>query len=435
MRRRAWSGAVAGVLACAVSAAGQAPPRPIPPAPAASISPPRATDGPREGDVLTFRTAGQPDRQLKVLRLSGYADGESLVDLQDLSTGARYTVPGRVLTAMARSAHHTTSPAPPPAAAPPQARVPGPSPAPAPQPAGYSPTQWGQHAKPTVDANGWPVSGAAAADAAFPTDLRTPAPSPGSYTPFARPQPVLQPAPVPAADAVAFRGVAPARPRQAPPATDSPPPPPPVVVESVFTQPAAEHPAPPVVAVEYRQPAEDRPMPRVEVERSAPPPPVTSEPAAPPAPPAPAPVAPPAPVIEPPPAAPVRPLGLVTAVEPVPMHLVRYEAYVPTGDPMSDEIGPYLRDLFGALRPSVRLRAATGLAEGRYGSRPGVKYQLAKAAASDPDVTVRAHCVRLLSRLGYCESEYLDDLAAWADTGPAVVKSAAREALAKLAPR
>ena len=100
---------------------------------------------------------------------------------------------------------------------------------------------------------------------------------------------------------------------------------------------------------------------------------------------------------------------------------------------MADETGPYLRDLFAALRPSVRERAATALAECRYGSRPEVKAQLAKAATSDPSPDVRAHCVKLLSKLGYHESRYLDELAGWAESGPSPLQQAARDALARLA--
>jgi hypothetical protein len=99
---------------------------------------------------------------------------------------------------------------------------------------------------------------------------------------------------------------------------------------------------------------------------------------------------------------------------------------------MADETGPYLRDLFEALRPSVRERAATALAECRYGSRPEIKVQLAKAAATDPSPDVRAHCVRILSKLGYHESRYLDELAGWAESGAPPLKQAAREALSRL---
>src|SRR5689334_9572777 len=104
MTRWAWAKAVAAALACAGITAGQAPPASTPPAPTAVSPPPGPADGPREGDVLTFRTAGQPERQVKVLRVTGSADGEPLADLQDLTTGARYTVPARVLASASKPA-------------------------------------------------------------------------------------------------------------------------------------------------------------------------------------------------------------------------------------------------------------------------------------------------------------------------------------------
>jgi hypothetical protein len=125
----------------------------------------------------------------------------------------------------------------------------------------------------------------------------------------------------------------------------------------------------------------------------------------------------------------VRPAGVF---DPLPLH-VAPPAPAAAADPMADETGPYLRDLFGALRPSVRERAATALAECRYGSRPEVKAQLAKAAAADPSPDVRAHCVRLLSKLGYHESRYLDELAGWAESGSPSLRQAARDALARIA--
>ena len=72
-------------------------------------------DAPRAGDVFVFRTAGQPERRVKVVRVSMFTDGESQADVQDLATGARYAVPGRVLMAMmAPQAAAPSKPAPPP---------------------------------------------------------------------------------------------------------------------------------------------------------------------------------------------------------------------------------------------------------------------------------------------------------------------------------
>jgi hypothetical protein len=125
----------------------------------------------------------------------------------------------------------------------------------------------------------------------------------------------------------------------------------------------------------------------------------------------------------------VRPAGLF---DPLPLELAP-PMPDPVAEPMADETGPYLRDLFSALRPSVRERAATALAECRYNSRPEVQAQLAKAAADDPSPDVRAHCVRLLSKLGYHESRYLNELAGWAGSDSPVLRQAALDALARLA--
>lgn len=100
--------------------------------------------------------------------------------------------------------------------------------------------------------------------------------------------------------------------------------------------------------------------------------------------------------------------------------------------PMALETDPYLRDLVGALRPSVREEAATALAEGRYGWRPEIQAHLARAAAEDPAPSVRAHCIRLLSKLGFHESDYRTQLESWAATAEPQLRKAARDALARL---
>jgi hypothetical protein len=99
MMRWAWAKAVAAGLACAGFAAGQAPPARVSVAPPAPSSPPEATDGPRTGDVIALRSVGQPERKVTVLRVTRSDGGEALADLQDLATGARYTVPARMLSA------------------------------------------------------------------------------------------------------------------------------------------------------------------------------------------------------------------------------------------------------------------------------------------------------------------------------------------------
>jgi hypothetical protein len=102
---------------------------------------------------------------------------------------------------------------------------------------------------------------------------------------------------------------------------------------------------------------------------------------------------------------------------------------------MLREVQPFVNELFQALRPSVRERAATALSEGRYCSWPEVKATLAQAALSDPAPAVRAHCIEQLSKLGYTEASYVGYLGACAESGDPAVKQAASAALGKLTRR
>ncbi len=102
---------------------------------------------------------------------------------------------------------------------------------------------------------------------------------------------------------------------------------------------------------------------------------------------------------------------------------------------MADEIQPFVHNLFTAMRPSIRERGATALAECRFGSKPEVKAIIARAALLDPAPNVRATCIKLLSTLGYHETTYLDFLDACSDSAHPQVKQAAIDALAKLTSR
>lgn len=102
---------------------------------------------------------------------------------------------------------------------------------------------------------------------------------------------------------------------------------------------------------------------------------------------------------------------------------------------LREETAPHLQALTTAVRPSLREDAATALAEGRFGSRPEVKRVLAGAAVADPSPAVRAHCIRLLTSLGYHEPDYVAHLRAVAESGHPAVRLAATIALARLAPR
>jgi len=447
-----WIGTGALALAWVTFAAAQAP-----------VATPAPPAEPRIGEVMTFRTAGQPERRVRVVNVVGTAETDGLADVQDLGTGAKYSVPLKVVAMMARGS--TTEPADAPAAKPTSPSAASGSASGLPGVAQTLPTA------PPTGANGWPKSSptpktpAAAPSALWRSgEARAALPPPTNVRSLMRPDtPPAEPSRVPVV-AAKFA------PTQSPPPTFTLPQRPKMESRAVaYAAPAARPvvtaepstPAPPTVvaASEYRpavasQPTEIRPptgpiaapeyvvVPVLEYTAEAPapvalpdrfgPPPVTplAEPqftAAPP-------VAAPTPVPVTPPAPPA----------PLPTPVVAASRVAPPADPvpvagipaqMLDEVQPLVNDLFQALRPSLRERAATGLAEGRYGSRPEVKATLAQAALTDPAPTVRAHCIAQLARLGYHEPSYLGYLDACAESGHAVVKQAAAAAIAKLASR
>jgi hypothetical protein len=102
---------------------------------------------------------------------------------------------------------------------------------------------------------------------------------------------------------------------------------------------------------------------------------------------------------------------------------------------MQAETKDYIYDLATAIRPSQREYAASGLAACRFASRPEVKNVLAKAAISDPAPSVRAHCVLLLSRLGYHDPEYIDYLKTCEKSDHPMLRVAANFALSGLSPK
>ena len=117
------------------------------------------------------------------------------------------------------------------------------------------------------------------------------------------------------------------------------------------------------------------------------------------------------------------------------VHVILPVGYVPAEFRMKDETAGSVATLQQAARPTLRQDAATALAEGRFGTRPEIKSILAGAAMHDPAPVVRAHCVTCLSKLGYCEPQYVAFLRqGTVDTDPGV-KAAVAEALAKLEPR
>lgn len=102
---------------------------------------------------------------------------------------------------------------------------------------------------------------------------------------------------------------------------------------------------------------------------------------------------------------------------------------------MQAETKDYIYDLATAIRPSQREYAASGLAACRFASRPEVKNVLARTAISDPAPSVRAHCVLLLSRLGYHDPEYIDYLKTCEKSDHPMLRVAANFALGRLSPK
>lgn len=77
MTRWIWTSSVAATVACVGVASAQAPGG--------------ATTAP-EGEVLTIRTAGQPERRVQVVKSESMPDGNVVTDVRDLATGETFTL-------------------------------------------------------------------------------------------------------------------------------------------------------------------------------------------------------------------------------------------------------------------------------------------------------------------------------------------------------
>lgn len=108
---------------------------------------------------------------------------------------------------------------------------------------------------------------------------------------------------------------------------------------------------------------------------------------------------------------------------------------VPVEFRMKNELAADAATLRSAMRPTQRQDAATALAEGRYGSSSEVKVILAGCAKSDPAPIVRAHCIDCLSKLGYAEADHVAYLRQCLMDSDDTVKTAAANALVKLQPK
>ena len=340
-----------------------------------------------------MRTAGQADRQLKVLKLSNYADGESIAEVQDVVSGQIFTLPGKVVAMLPKANGAGT---PPPVVAPIS-----------------TPTM---ATLPIIE----PVT---------PT-VQTPQSLPKMVMPavplLEQPAPKVTYIPAPIAEAIPAPAVR-IEPKTLPtPVVISTPITPTVPGASLVWRPRIAEtptltPAPILAPVEPSK--GDRWQPTRRMQTS---------------------------VLES--FAPTKIIARATHAtghddEPAirmlrPDVVEEREELTPVGYSaielkIRNETQGYVYDLAAALRPSIRENAAICLAESRYGWRQEVKGVLAKAAIADPAPSVRAKCIQLLMQLGYHDPDYMAFLQSTTNPGeaPTMVKSAAKEALAKLMPR
>jgi len=409
--------------------------------------------------VLLMRTAGQPDRKLKVLKRSTFPDGEALVDVQEVTTGQRFTLPAKLADRLPRAgetpAVAAVAPSPPPRLYPPPpvpqppqsfappprtavAVAPTPPPTYVPTPAYVPPPQF--QPPPTPAPTVTPV----AAPPTTPAPVLIPSavpewkaiePAPTVPKPTA---PVLHPVPSPAVQP-ALVPTAPLKPLAPPvspddrwkpiqPATPPATKPPEVGGLVIRGQMPA---APDATADHMRIPKALLELPRLPDER----PPVAALP-----------VAPaetgyarfivPSPVESPPPLA-FADTRQASWARTAPTVLVeRAAAEENLRHVVMHELRPLEDELATALRPSVRMTAARNLANMRYAAQPEVKVVLARSAMTDPSAAVRTACVRALAQLGYSDAEYVTYLQVTAGgETPDTLRLAAVEALRRLRPR
>lgn len=327
--------------------------------------------------IVLMRTAGQPDRQLKVMKLSKFTDGESVAEVQDVVTGQVFTLPGKVVALLPKAA---ITIAPPVSVSPPAPARPVAPPTPLSKPA----------PKPVQQPNEQPM----------PKVIHIPAPEPPPIPKIEKPGetklPPALPVPVAAPEAASGSVVWRPRPNDRPALTPTP------TVEPVKpdrwqpTKRMSLQSLSPVsrtiVRAMHHTGHDDDEAPAVRV---------------------------------------LRPSVVEERTELVPVAYRSFESQI------REETQGYVFDLASALRPSVREEAAICLAESRFGSRREVKTVLAKAALADPAPSVRAKCIELLMQLGYHEPEYLAFLQSHAIPGqaPTMVQAAAKDALVKLMPR
>jgi hypothetical protein len=401
-------------------AAGTAPGQSLTPAALANTT---ATQSTAAGQILVFRTAGQPDRRLQVENVRPLPDGGTLADIKDMDTGELFSVPGSVLAKMNE---------------PPKQK---PQPQVQPEP---------QHAAKPLSGELPPVAAAPVANApsAVPVQSHqqqvltplTAAPTP--VTKRATPQYVAESFTNDAGQKV-IRYVK--QPDTVLPQVQSEPSTP-VSTQPNQTTPATQTAAIPtapktpiateqarLTQVQWRSSQAPERIRHGQVWHRAKP--IEPEPQ---------------PVTAPP-----EPSSYGTVIRgqipdaPAPqlpqvyLERAQYSRYAPSArvrqksieQLVEEETKDLVYTLTTGLRPSEREAAATGLAECRYASRPEIKRTLARAALADPAVSVRSHCIGLLSKLGYHEPDYVVYLRWCAKSEHPMLQTSAFLALSKLEPK
>jgi hypothetical protein len=478
MKMRAWISTLASASACGGFAFGQVPPSGATSALAAQT----ATVHPaNQSPTFSMHTAGQPDRAIRVLKMSEYGEADSVAEVQDVQSGHTFTMPGKVVKAMLAG----TKPAAVIASAPP-----------APLPMFQSsPTEIIPTPKPMPPAIGAPVfqpnrvaSSILERPPVNPVSESSEVPTVTAVQTIV-PNPAVVPATGPKMEPVPEE----VKPTLIPPMVAV------TITKPAVTLPVEEpKPAPPAVIPIAKMVAAPAPVPSTPVAVTPPKPAAPAEPlfgtrlapqseatstsvkttplqvwqpiitAGSPAPlnnsiwqPIAEPTVVPAKAVEkkeelPPTSMNVEPTTTTTTTsccfdqntcctESAPKQQVNPMAMVERcGEKTSGlaQLEAQVReasqstiyDLLTAAKPADREEAATKLSESRFAHRTEVKAAILKAAIADPAPSVRAHCIECLMKLGHNEVTFRLHLKEVANDGPKIVQVAAQAALAKLKP-
>lgn len=423
-------------------------------------SPRTAKDGSSGNGILVMKTAGQPERQLQILKTNHLPDGDVVVEVRDLSSGHVYTLtnpPGMSATGSRSTASLAPSvvqpavkPQRPTGAMAPTERAPV-------VPLTNPDQQRLSLLRPPANTApaGNPPAGTTARSLhqSAPPASFAPPPRPRQAQPQVAPpaeQPGFiqrlfgaKPKPVPAPRVY----VLPEQNDSAPKMAANPPAPRPAALPIRAIEPvvAVEPASAPIQAPDLSANLAPRRMPVVSLERQGLPPAQVEELRTHPAPvvasmPQPLPA-----TIHPEPVAPAHdPEVIVPAVAtgvqappltPVAMHVPTE----PTGDyefeVIQREFQAHLETLRTHARPSFRIEAAADLLNGRFARSPEVLQALVHAVQHDPEPVVRGYCIRCLSVLEHADTEYIRRLGLWAKAPEPVVALAAQEALTHLTGR